>query len=117
MYTVEDVKKWIVENNVELEKDRLNCQDETVKMLNRILPDKSKTLWDIGCWIEDVLEKLGADKEEISDAQFAFGQRAFGGAGEATAVAYVNEFVETKEIAEKPGPELAEKINNEILGR
>lgn len=116
MYTVEDVKKWIVENNTELEKDRLNCQDSSVQMLNRILPDKSKMLWDIGCWIEHVLQKNGADKEDISDIQFVFGQRAFGGAGEATAVAYVNEFVKTKEVAEKPGPELAEKIHNEMFG-
>ena len=78
-FTVEDSKKWVDERSKELDKDRLECEDPTVQMLNRVIPEKSKNLWNSSCWLESVLLENGASKEQVKSIQFAHGQRSFAG--------------------------------------
>lgn len=116
VYSIHDAMSWAADNDAELDKSRLACTDSTIKMLNRMSPETSKKLWNTGCWIEEILEGLGADKQTIHDMQFAMGQRAFGGDPWAISVAYVNEFIANGGTEEKPGVELADKINSEMFG-
>jgi hypothetical protein len=115
MLTVEDAKKWALERLIELDKDRLECENKAVQMLNRIIPEKSKNLWDSGCWLESVLLENGASKEQVKDIQFAHGQRSFANDEWKVAVDYANEFIANGETQEKGGFELARKINEEIF--
>lgn len=116
MLTVEDAKKWADERSSELDKERLGWEDPTIQMLNRIIPEKSKNLWNSGCWLESVLLENGASKEQIKDIQFAHGQRSFANDEWKVAVDYANEFIANGETKEKGGFELAKKINEEIFG-
>ena len=115
MRTIEDAKKWARENAADLDAARLSCKDESVRMFNDIMPEKSKTLWDSGSWLAHELESLGATADQISDIQMAQGQRAFGGDTWQAAVDYVNEFAATGDTEEKGGLELAEKRHKELL--
>ena len=114
-YTVEQAKAWAAENSHELDIARLRCTDGIVQMLNRVDPEKSKQVWDSGCWLAEVLREHGATEEQIREIQFAAGQRSFGGDAWKASVLYANEFAATGGTAEKPGPELAAKIW-EMLG-
>lgn len=117
MKTVDDAKQWARDNTKELDARRLASPSDDVQMFNRIMPDKSKELWDSGCWLARELESLGATDEEISSIQMAQGQRAFGGNAWQAAVDYVNEFAATGDTVEKGGPELAEKRHKELFSR
>ena len=116
MKTIEDAKQWVAENHKELTKTRLSSTEPTIQMLNRVLPDKSRDLWDSGCWLQNEMRTLGATNEEITDAQFACGQRAFANDPWEIAVRYINEYQESGEIKDKPGAQLGEEINKELFG-
>lgn len=114
-YTIEDAKQWAIENETELNRSRLSCKDSDVQMFNRIAPEKSKELWNSGCWLQDVLLEHGATDKQVKEIQFAAGQRAFGGDAWEVSVDYVNEFISNGDTQEKPGIELAKKRHNELF--
>lgn len=114
--TIEDAKQWATDNEVRLDSDRLASSDETVQRFNRMMPAKSKELWDSGCWLGEQLRSHGATDEQVSQIQMALGQRAFGGNAWAAAVAYANEFEQSGDTEEKGGLELAEKRHAELFG-
>ena len=116
MYTIEEAQEWANKNNQELDSKRLGHTDKMVQMMNRIMPEKSKSLWDSGCWLGTILQDLGANDEQIGDIQMAHGQRSFGGDSWKAAVDYANEFAECGDTEEKGGAELAEKRHKEIFG-
>lgn len=112
-YTVEQAKAYIKEHQAEMLKSLADSKEVPASLA--LMPGM-QTIWCSGCWLGRHLEGAGATDQQIQDIQFAHGQRCFGGDPVAVAVAYVNEFLETKTVADKPGPELAEKINAEVFG-
>ena len=116
MYTVDQVKEWTEENNAELDEGRLSCDDADVQIFNRCVPEKSKELWDVGCWLSEQLAELGATEAENHDICFAHGQRSFAGNTIQSAVDYANEFLNNKSVKDKLGIELADEINKEVFG-
>jgi len=113
MHTIESAQQWENENAVRLDAKRLASTDEGVQMLNRILPDKSRQLWNSGCWLAEQLEACGASDDEIRDIQMVQGQHAFGGSAWQAAVDLANEYTETHTTKEHAGAELAEKLFKE----
>ena len=116
LQTISNAKKWAKENDNDLNSARMKCKDSGAQLLNTIMPEKAKELWDSGSWLSEQLDSLGATDEQIKDIQFAHGQRAFGGDPWKVAVKYVNEFMANGDTKEKPGSELAAKINTELFG-
>ncbi|RKY70960.1 MAG: hypothetical protein DRQ14_08065 [Candidatus Latescibacterota bacterium] len=115
-FTVVEAMEWADENREELDGARLGSEDSSVKMMNGMMPDKSREMWDAGCWLGERLEELGATEDEAMDLQFALGQRAFAGSAWEAAVRYANEFAERGGTEEHAGPELAETVCKEIFG-
>jgi hypothetical protein len=115
-YTVEQIENWIKENNEELNKDRLACEMPEVQMMNKFAPEKSKDVWDAGCWLSEILESLGATEEENKEICFAMGQRCFLGDANSVAVKFANEYATTGTTKDKPGLRLADEINKEVFG-
>jgi hypothetical protein len=115
MFIVEDAKNWALENSVNLDESRLGHKDPAVVLLNRLIPDKSKELWDAGCWLQKVLREYGVDENRINEIEMALGQRSFAANAWNVAVDYANEFANNGSIKEKGGIELAEKIHNEVF--
>ena len=115
LYTIAGAKRWADEHSAELDRNRKASSDADVQMFNRIMPEKSKELWDSGVWLGDRLEEHGATKDQIQSIQMAAGQRAFGGDAWQAAVDYANEFAGTGDTREKGGAELAEKVHAEIF--
>lgn len=116
MLTIEDAKTWATERSSELDEARLGCEDQIIQMMNRMMPEKSKSLWDSGCWLAANLREHGATDEQVSSIQMAQGQRAFGGDAWQAAVDYANEFAANGDTEEKGGAELAVKRHREIFG-
>lgn len=116
MFTVEDAKSWASERCSELDADRLAHEDQMVQMMNRMMPEKSKSLWDSGCWLAEKLREHGATDKQVSSIQMAQGQRAFCGDAWQAAVDYANEFAANGDTEEKGGAELAAKRHREIFG-
>ena len=114
--TVDDAKRWASENKVDLDAARLSTEDETIQMFNRMMPDKSKELWDSGTWLAKQLRTAGATDEQVNSIQMAQGQRAFGGNAWQAAVDYANEFEATGDTEEKGGLALAQKRHAELFG-
>ena len=115
-FTVEQAKRWAEDNSVELDSNRLTCDDESVQMFNSCMPDKSKQLWDSGCWLGERLRAAGAKDDQVRQIQMAQGQRAFCGDAWQAAVDYANEFTATGDTVEKGGVALAVKRHAELFG-
>lgn len=107
-YTVDDAHKWIEENQQDLQRSLAESKEVPPPM--KAIPQISK-LWNAGCWLAEMLEEAGASEEENHDICFAHGQCCFGGNALEEAVRLLNEFVATGTTEDRPGPELAEKIN------
>jgi hypothetical protein len=105
--TVEQAKQWVSEHEQELVKSLKACKElpDVMKSLPKI-----RNLWFSGCWLAEVLDKMGASKQQIEDAQFAQGQQAFFRDPWEVAVAYANEFEANKEVKDKPGAKLAMEL-------
>lgn len=114
--TVKSAKQWAKGQETELNAGRLACDDESVQMFNRIMPEKSKELWDSGVWLAEQLRSHGATDEQISSIQMAAVQRAFCGDAWQASVDYANEFAEHGDTEEKGGFELDVKRHKELYG-
>lgn len=111
-YTIEQAKSYVAEN---LEDIMLALEEykEVPAVYKRYAPFIE--CWKAGCWLNKMLEADGATKKQIQDIRFAHGQRsAFGDPWE-WAVKYANEFEESKAVKDKPGIELADRINSELF--
>jgi len=111
MYTEEDVRKYTTGNKEELAKSLNECDDVPNFMKNHFQP-----IWDAGCWLGSALREKGCSEEERANILFVHGQRCFGRDPVKQAVLLANEFVNTGTTEDRPGMELADKINQEILG-
>lgn len=114
--TITDAKEWADKQSDKLDRDRLECPDPAVQWINKMIPEKSKELWNSGCWLAHVLREHGANDEQVIDIQTAQGQRSLGNDPWKVAVDYANEFIANGDTEEKSGIELAMKINNELFG-
>lgn len=76
---------------------------------------KVEQVWQSGCWLNHVLREEGASEEEVLQIGFAHGQRSTFGDPWQWAVDYANEYARTKAVQDKPGLELADKINAAFL--
>lgn len=114
MRTKQELITWAHENREELDARRMACEDEGVQEFNRMAPEMSRRLWDSGAWLASVLREAGASDQEVTDAQFAAGQRSFAADAFEVAVAFANEYEQSGSLAEEPGVELADKIIEEM---
>lgn len=105
-HTVEECKKWIEDN-------REQALDGLSRNLPSLIKGRVEKIHSGGCWLEKVLKEDGANEQQVHDICFMYGQRCFGGDPYEVAVEYANQFVEGR-ITEKPGAELAAKINKEV---
>lgn len=112
-YTVEDINKYQEENRDKLAEGIANCEE--IPSIMKSLP-MFKDLWAAGEWLGKMLREHGAEDMEVSDICFVHGQRSFGGDTKVEAVALANEYAATGDTEDKPGEELAQKINEKLLG-
>lgn len=77
--------------------------------------DRMWEVWQAGCWLNWILEEANCPDEERYNIGFTHGQQSVFGNTWEWAVRYVNEYFETGKIQDKPGIELADKINNKYI--
>jgi hypothetical protein len=114
IFTVDDAKAYVSENLDGITKAFNECKDvpDWARGSDRIFE-----LWKAGCWLTAMLRKAGADEKEVFDIGFVHGQRSAFGDAWRWAVVYANQYAANKSIQDKPGIELADKINEEFFGR
>ena len=112
MYTEDDVLKYVTDNKENLVKSLDEC-DGIPSFMKK---SQFQSIWDAGCWLGHVLRENGASDDEKGSILFVHGQRCFGNDPVKQAVLLANEFVNTGTTEDRPGMELADKINQEILG-
>src|SRR5882672_9328310 len=111
-YLIEDCKEWV---ELELALIKVGLSEDTT------IPDWMRNsphffdCWKAGCWLNFMLKEHGATKEEVASIGFVHGQRSLFGDTYKWAVHYLNEFVETKSVADRPGVALADQINAEVF--
>ena len=110
MYTIECAKSWAAENVVEIMAAYEVSSDIPVFLKGPRLEE----VWKAGCFLRDKLLEHGATEDQTGEIGFAMGQRSLCDDPWKCAIKYLNEFVLTKDVKEKPGSELAAKI---IAGR
>lgn len=74
-------------------------------------------VWKAGCWLNEQLRENGATEEEVYDIGFSHGQRSVFGNTYEWALKYLNEFLGSGTVKDKPGSKLADRINAEQLLR
>lgn len=113
MLTLNDIYFWIKDNEDRLDKERTECKDESIVFLNRLAPAKCKELWDTGEWLAHTLKENSCPQEEVREITFMHGQRCFTRNAHEDAVELANEYINTGTTKDKPGLDLAKKINKE----
>ena len=111
-----EAKAWIAENRDGLTKSLIECTDDDVLFLLGIMPDKMTQLWDVGCWLKVKLMAIGCPERQAADICFAQGQQSVFRDPLEVALQYANEYERTAAVQDKPGLELADRINGEYLG-
>jgi len=106
-YTVADGKRWAEERTAEL----IVSYHRSGIPQNEVMWE----LWQAGCFVSAMLEEHGATREQRNDIGFVHGQRSFGRDMWDAGIALLNEFVETGDVGDKPGVELADRLIKEIL--
>lgn len=109
-YSVEDCKEW-----VEQEMPGIMIGLAESKEIPEWMRKSPVFLecWKAGCWLNFMLKENGATPEEVAKIGFCHGQRSLFGDTYKCGVEYLNEFVETKSVADQPGNKLADEINRE----
>lgn len=106
-YSIEDAKEYVQENMADIMATYENYPD---------LPawakgfERTKQMWQAGCWLNAMLEKHGCPAETRFKIGFCHGQRSAFGDCWKWGVIYLNEYVETGSVADQPGNELADQI-------
>lgn len=109
-HTKDEAREWVKENQEELNEGLGNNKD--VPEFMKDPEGQFYHVWASGCWLREMLEEAGASDEEVVDIGEAHGQRSFMGNPYKWAVHYANEFEEKGQVSDKPGEELADKIND-----
>ncbi len=112
MRTIEEAKAWMYGENREACLANYRVSKEIPDFLRS---PRTELLWMAGCWLNTVLKQMGATDKQVFDIGFAHGQRSVFSDPVAVAVAYANEFESTKEVQDKPGLELADRLNEEHI--
>lgn len=112
LHTIESAKADVQKNIDEIMDSYRKCKEIPEFMRNAHLEE----LWKSGCWLKETLVRFGATEQQSTDICFAHGQRSVFGDPWKYAVAYANKWMEKMTIPEKPGPELANRINQEAFG-
>jgi len=110
-FNIDDEILWISDNSDGLEKALF--ASDVMKCLG--ITEFTKAIWNSGCWLRNALRELGADEEEIKRIQFSHGQRCFSRDPYDVALAYANEYAETKTTKDQPGFELGKTILQEAF--
>jgi hypothetical protein len=110
MHTIDEAKSWVSEHRKELISSLISNKE--VPEFMKEPGNRFEEVWCVGFWLHEVLEKHGATKDEIFNIGFAHGQRSLFGDTYKWALHYANEFENKGNIKDKPGIELADKINN-----
>lgn len=113
MHTEEQAKQWVTKNRQELINSLIACAE--VPEIMKGPGNRFEEVWCAGCWLNEKLRKAGATKEITENIGFAHGQRSLFGDTYQWAVTYLNEFISRGEVADKPGIELADQINDEVF--
>lgn len=113
MFTVEQAKAWADERIGQLTEERLSYTDSAVKMINKLMPELSKNLWNSSAWLGEALRQHGATDIQVQDIQMAQGQRSVYNDPWKVAVDYANEFATSGDTVEKGGLELAIALVND----
>lgn len=113
-YTIEDAKAHVEKYRAEIMENLAKCKEA---------PEFFKTSphfierWQAGCFLNYHLQENGATDEEVHTIGFTHGQRSAFGDPWKWAVIYLNQYVATNSIKDRPGDELADQINNEVFAR
>lgn len=113
LYTIEQAKQWVEQHLDECMKTLR--EDKEIPSIFKMPGSPLRHVWLSGCWLYEKLEKAGASEEQISEIGFCHGQRSFGRDPYKSAVAYVNEFISTNNVNDKPGEKLAEKLFSKMV--
>lgn len=108
--SVAGVKKWIAEHEAVLRAGLENARDRC--LLDPIvwkLPQFTD-VWNSGCWLGEVLLKLGATPQQKRDICFCHGQRSCHEDPIEVAARYALEFSYNGAVLDQPGEELALRI-------
>lgn len=109
MYVVDDIQNFINENEEDLRKSLKNNSEA----VSGIVSSKIEYIFFSGQWLGETLKKDGASEDEVLDTCFALGQRSMYGNPFDIALKYANEYLENGFVSEKPGDDLAFKIQRE----
>lgn len=111
-YTLEDAKKYVAENLDAI----MQSYRESKDIPSWARSPRMEECWKAGCWLNMMLKRNhGATAKEVRDIGFAHGQRSAFGDTWKWAVTYANEYTAAKTIKDKPGVELADRINAETF--
>jgi len=111
-HTIEEIKEYVEEHKKEMKDSLKECKEAPDFLKNS---EHFWHVWTSGCWLNNMLEKAGATKEQIHDIGFCHGQRSCFGNAYEWAIKYLEQF-ENNKFTDKPGLELADKINEQYLG-
>lgn len=109
MHTEEEATAWVNKIKDELLESLRNHPE--VPGFMKEPGNRFEDVWCSGCWLKEKLREARATKKEVKEIGFAHGQRSFFGNTYKWAVSYLNEFESRGSVKDKPGIELADKIN------
>lgn len=114
MHTENEAIMWGVDHHLELEKSFM--ESNVVPNVFKKLDNPVFQIWKAGCWLDEMLRNAGASDEENTNICFVLGQRSVFGNPWKWAVRYANEFEQKRTVEDKPGVELADKLNKKCFG-
>jgi hypothetical protein len=114
MYTIEQAKQWVKDNQFYLDKDRLNTHHPRIPEFF-FKTDIGINLWNAGCFLNEKLKEMGATKQEIQNIGFVHGQKSFLKDPYEEGIKLLNEYSAAGRIEDKPGLELGKKLYKEYL--
>jgi hypothetical protein len=112
--TADDVRLWAEERKEELLSSFESSDDYSI-FFDSEGYDRLKHLWYSGCYLNHTLTKNNVDIAVIKDAGFVHGQRSFFGNPYKWAAIICNQILIDGGLKDKPGRDLAEKLNDEHI--
>jgi hypothetical protein len=111
-YTEADAAEWIAIESEGIRRGLDQCK-QTPEYLKS--SEHFYQCWQAGCWMNYKMKEHGATEAEVHQIGFAHGQRCFFGDALKWAVIYLNEFIRTGKVSDKPGVEFADELNAKHL--
>ena len=113
--TQEDIDRWD-SYLLEYEKSNPPVSGSTTALeeLTGFHPPDPMEVWYSGSWLDEKLKEAGANKQEVDEVNFSSGQKTlFSKDAWQTAQESLDDFHRGE--WDKPGPELAKRLNDEFL--